>query len=317
MENLTFPEIDWQAIRTESLVDRPSKVHMEQFCKLPSAAVNVSAFVDSLPDILAGKDIRRVITAIVGARRQQMPVIFCYGAHLVKVGLTPVIIELIQQGVLTSIATNGAGSIHDVELALSAKTSEEVGTRIQEGRFGMVRETAEFINQAAQQAYEEQLGLGQVLGRNIAESGAPFADLSILAAAHRQGIPATVHVALGTDINHMHPSANGEAIGAATLRDFRIFAAQTSKLQGGGVIILAGSAVILPLIIEKSLALARNLGYPVKGFTGVNLDFIRHYRASLNPVARAQELGGEGITIIGHHEINIPLIAAAVLERVS
>ena len=179
----------------------------------------------------------------------------------------------------------------------------------------MVRETNQFVNQAACEAYEEQVGLGSVLGRNIAESGAPYIDLSIVAAAYRQGIPATVHVALGTDINHMHPSAEGAAIGDASMRDFRIFAAQVSKLQGGGVILLAGSAVILPLIIEKSLALARNLGYPVGGFTGVNLDFIRHYRPALNPVARAEELDGQGITIIGHHEITIPLIAAAVLEQ--
>jgi len=315
MSTRRFEEIDWQRIKTESLADRPSKVNVGDFGQVATAA-DVTAFVESLPDILAGADIKRVISAIVAAHRQQLPVIFCYGAHVVKVGLAPVIIELLRRGILTCLATNGAGSIHDVEIALSGKTSEEVGTGIKEGRFGMVRETNEFLNQAAREAYEEQLGLGSVMGRNIAESGAPYIDLSIVAAAYRQGIPATVHVALGTDINHMHPSAEGAAIGDASMRDFRIFAAQVSKLQGGGVILLAGSAVILPLIIEKSLALARNLGYPVGGFTGINLDFIHHYRPALNPVVRAEELDGEGITIIGHHEITIPLIAAAVLEQI-
>ena len=317
MQSSSFEEINCQDIKTESLADRPSKVRMADFGQVPPAEANISAFIQSLPDILAGADIKRVIAAIVEAHHQQLPVIFCYGAHVVKVGLSPVIIELIRRGVLTAVATNGAGSIHEVEIALAGKTSEDVAAGIKEGRFGMARETSEFVNQAAGEAYKNELGLGAVIGRNIAASGGSYVDLSILAATHQQGIAATVHVAPGTDINHMYPSAQGAAIGAATMRDFRIFAAQVAKLQGGGVILLAGSAVILPLIIEKSLALARNLGYPVGGFTGVNLDFVRHYRSTLNPVARANELGGEGISIIGHHEINLPLIAAAVLQQVA
>ncbi len=315
MQSANFEEINCQDIKTEALADRPSRVSIEDFAKLSPPEADILAFIESLPDILAGADIKRVIAAIVAAHHQQLPVIFCYGAHVVKVGLSPVIIQLIRQGILTLVATNGAGSIHDVEIALSGKTSEDVGAGIKEGCFGMVRETSEFVNRATTEAYEQQIGLGAAMGRNIAARAGPYIELSILAAAHQQGIAATVHVAPGTDINHMHPSAQGEAIGAATMRDFRIFAAQVAKLQGGGVILLAGSAVILPLIIEKSLALARNLDYPVGGFTGVNLDFIRHYRPSLNPVARAEELGGEGISIIGHHEINLPLIAAAVLEQ--
>ncbi len=310
-----FEELDLDGVNTEPLADRPSKVYLSDFGSVCPPEVTISSFIASLPDIIAGRDVRRAIKAIVTARQQDLPVIFCYGGHVIKVGLAPVIIELIGRGVLTSVATNGAGAIHDVEIALAGKTSEDVAAALPEGRFGMARETAEFLNRAAQEAYREEIGLGTAIARSIANSTAPHVDMSILAAAYQQGIPATAHVALGADINHMHPSADGAAIGAATLRDFRIFAHGMTKLHGGGVIIVAGSAVLLPMIIEKSLAVARNLGHQVGGFTGINLDFMKHYRPTLNPVGRAEELGGEGITLIGHHEINIPLIAAAVLEE--
>ena len=309
-----YEELDLDGINTESLADRPSKVHVADFGVVCPPQVNVRSFIDSLPDILAGRDIKHIIEVIVTARQQGVPVIFCYGAHVVKVGLAPVLIELIKHGVLTSIATNGAGAIHDVEIALAGKTSEDVSACLALGRFGIAQETAELLNQAAQEAYREELGLGTATARRLANSDAPHVDMSILAAAYHQGIPATVHVALGTDINHMHPSADGAAIGDATLRDFRIFAHEATKLQNGGVIIVAGSAVVLPLIIEKALAVVQNLGYDVGPFTGINLDFVKHYRSTLNPVTRAQEFGGQGLTLIGHHEINIPLIAAAVLE---
>ncbi len=310
-------ELDLDGINTESLAARPSNVHVADFGTVCPPEVNVRNFIDSLPNILAGRDIKRTIQAIVTARQQDLPVIFCYGAHVVKVGLAPVLIELVKRGVLTSIATNGAGAIHDVEIALAGKTSEDVPACLASGRFGMVQETAELLNQAAQEAYRKEIGLGTAIARRIANSDAPHVDISILATAYRKGIPVTVHVALGTDINHMHPSADGAAIGAATLRDFRIFAHEVAKLQDGGVVVVAGSAVVLPLIIEKALAIVQNLGYDVGPFTGINLDFVKHYRSTLNPVTRAEEFGGQGITLIGHHEINIPLIAAAVLEELS
>ena len=235
-------ELDLDGINTESLADRPSKVHVADFGVVCPPEVNVRSFIDSLPDILAGRDIKRIIEAIVTARQQDLPVIFCYGAHVVKVGLAPVLIELVKRGVLTSIATNGAGAIHDVEIALAGKTSEDVPACLPSGRFGMARETAELLNQAAQEAYRNDIGLGTAIARRITKNDAPHVDMSILATAYRKGIPATVHVALGTDINHMHPSADGAAIGAATLRDFRIFAHQLTGLRGGGVIVVAGSA---------------------------------------------------------------------------
>ncbi len=312
-----YEELNLEAVSTEPLAQRPSKVHISDFGSVCPPQANVGRFIGSLPDILAGRDIKRIVEAIVNARQRDLPVIFCYGAHVVKVGLAPVVIELIKRGALTSIATNGAGAIHDVEIGLVGQTSEDVAAALPAGRFGMAKETSEFLNAAAGQAYHEGIGLGTAIACRIANSGADHTELSILAAAYQQQIPATVHVALGTDINHMHPSADGAAIGAASLRDFRIFAHQVTKLRDGGVIIVAGSAVLLPLIIEKSLAVVRNLGHEIGGFTGVNLDFVRHYRPALNPVARAGEFGGEGITLIGHHEINIPLIAAGVLEKLS
>ncbi len=312
-----YEELNLEAINTEPLAERPSKVQISDFGSVCPPQANVGSFIGSLPDILAGRDLKRIIEAIVTARQRDLPVIFCYGAHVVKVGLAPVIIALIKRGVLTSIATNGAGAIHDVEIALVGQTSEDVTAALPAGRFGMAKETSELLNAAAQQAHQEKIGLGTAIARCIATSDGEHTDLSILAAAYQQQIPATVHVALGTDINHMHPSADGAAIGAASLRDFRIFAHQVTKLGAGGVIIVAGSAVVLPLIIEKSLAVVRNLDYEIGSFIGINLDFMKQYRSALNPVARAHEFGGEGITLIGHHEINIPLITAAVLEKLS
>ena len=219
-----YEELNLEAVSTESLAERPGNVHISGFGSVCPAQANVGSFIDSLSDILAGRDIKRVVEAIVNARQRDLPVIFCYGAHVVKVGLAPVVIELIKRGVLTSIATNGAGAIHDVEIALAGQTSEDVAAALPGGRFGMAKETSEFINAAAQQAYQEEIGLGTATARRIANSDGEHIDLSILATAYQQQIPATVHVVLGTDINHMHPSADGAAIGAGSLRDFRIFA---------------------------------------------------------------------------------------------
>ncbi len=202
-----YEELNLEAVSTESLAERPSKVHISDFASVCPPRANVGGFIDSLPDILAGRDIKRIIEAIVGARQRDLPVIFCYGAHVVKVGLAPVIIELIKRGVLTSIATNGAGAIHDVEIALAGKTSEDVAGTLPCGRFGMAKETSEFINAAARQAYQEEIGLGTAIARRITNSDGEYTDLSILAAAYQRQIPATIHVALGTDINQLGPPA--------------------------------------------------------------------------------------------------------------
>ena len=321
--------LDLSRIKTHPFAERRNKVRREEFGRACAPGGSFAEFWDSLPRILAGQDLREVAAAIVAARRTGKPVILAMGAHVIKCGLSPVVIDLMERRVITAVAMNGAVSVHDVEVALFGATSEEVGEGIKDGRFGMVAETGEFLNQAIAWGAQAKLGMGQAIGRKLLErqgSGArgqgpvtdprsPIPDpCSLLAAAARLGLPATVHVAIGTDIHHLHPDASGEAMGATSMLDFRIFAAQVAGLSGG-VLINAGSAVVMPTVIEKAIAAARNLGHPVGPFVGVNLDFIQHYRASNNPVARAKELGGQGYRITGHHELLIPLLARAVVEQ--
>jgi hypothetical protein len=243
------------------------------------------------------------------------------GAHVIKVGLSPLLIDWMRRGVLDALATNGAGAVHDTEVARFGVTSEDVGAGIKSGLFGMARETGEFINGAAKRAQESDAGFGETLGAMLldeAKSGAaPHADYSLLANGVKYGVPVSIHVAIGSDIPHPQPSMDGAATGAATYNDFKIFAHAVKDLSGG-VLINIGSSVLLPTIIEKSLAVCRNLGYDVRDFTGVNFDFIQHYRSTWNPVRRANELSdgaGRGIAITGHHELMIPLLCAAVNER--
>ena len=236
------------------------------------------------------------------------------GAHPIKVGLNPVLLDWMEKDILKGLAMNGAGAIHDLELAMVGHTSEEVDEELSRGTFGMVKETHETINLAIQEGARDGIGIGQALGRKILKENFKFKDLSLLAAGHRLGIPVTVHVAIGTDITHMGPFADGAAIGKGSLQDFHTFASLVSRLQKG-VYINLGSAVILPEVFLKALALARNLGYPVSNLTTVNMDFIHHYRPSVNVVKRPTLKGGKGYTLIGHHEIMFPLLAAAVLEK--
>jgi hypothetical protein len=236
------------------------------------------------------------------------------GAHPIKVGLNPILIDWMEQGVLKGIGMNGAGLIHDVEVAMVGHTSEEVDEELSKGTFGMVRETHEIINHAIQKGVEQGYGIGEALGRKILAGNFPFKHLSLLASGQRLGIPMTVHVAIGTDITHMGPSADGAAIGRGSLKDFHTFVSLVSKLEKG-VFINLGSAVILPEVFLKALGLARNLGYPLLNLTTVNMDFIHHYRPSLNVVKRPTLKGGKGYTLIGHHEVMFPLLAAAVLEK--
>jgi len=263
-----------------------------------------------MPSVLAADDLRDVASSIAKARKAGRPVILAFGGHVIKTGLSPVVIGLMEEGVITTVAMNGAAAIHDLEIGLAGKTSEDVGAYLKDGLFGMARETGEHMNAAAVEGRD--IGLGAALGARI--SRFPHADKSVLAAAHRLGIPATVHVSIGADIVHSHPSTDGAAIGESSLADFKLLTSQISELEGG-VFINLGSAVMMPEVFVKALNLARNLGAKVDSFITVNMDMIQHYRPRVNVVSRPTTEGGKGYAITGHHAIRFPLLAAAVLEE--
>ncbi|NCO33570.1 MAG: hypothetical protein GW893_06840 [Armatimonadetes bacterium] len=311
---MCLSRIDLCQLNRISIATRENKVDVESFARPVAPGGMVGDFIDSLPGILAGNVLREIIDSIVTAKRDGKPVIVTMGAHVIKVGLNPILIDLMRRGAITALGTNGAGSIHDVETALFGVTSEDVSSGIVSGEFGMVKESNDFINEATRKAAETDSGLGESLGRELLEADAPHADKSVLAQGAALGVPVTVHLAIGSDINHMHPTFDPAAAGVATHRDFLRFAECATGLKEGGVLMNVGSAVLLPTIIEKSLAIARNLGHNVSGFAGINLDFVQQYRSTWNPVRRAEELGGRGLTLIGHHEILVPLIAAGVVE---
>lgn len=301
-------------LRTYSLGKRKSLVGHRDAGGVVPAGASFAEWFDSLPDILAGRDIRLLAAAVASARRRKRQVIAAMGAHVIKCGLSPLIVSLMEEGIVTAVALNGAGAIHDFELAWAGATSEEVGPALEDGSFGMARETADFINGAAVSASRDGVGFGESLGRLIAGEKLPNGEMSILAAGARTGVPVTVHVALGTDIIHMHPSASGAAIGESSLADFHRLAERVTRLEGG-VFLNIGSAVVLPEVFLKALALARNRrdGKP-RRFTTANLDFLPHYRPLQNVVRRPTTLGGRGYQIIGHHEIVLPLLFTAVRE---
>jgi deoxyhypusine synthase len=309
-----FQPLDLSKVKTYSLLDRESKVKTDEFAKIWQKGSSFRAFLDSLPDILAGRDLREVISAISAAYVDNRTVIFGMGAHVIKVGLNPIIIDLMERGIITGVAMNGAGIVHDAELAMIGQTSEDVAAALGDGSFGMAHETCAFLGQAIKSIKGNKTGLGEAIGRAIIDNQMPMMDQSILAAGVRLGIPVTVHVAIGTDIIHMHPGFDPKKTGAATHRDFRQFSSIVATLEKG-VYLNVGSAVILPEIFLKATTLVRNLGYPLDEFTTVNLDFIKHYRPLTNVIARPTAKGGKGISIVGHHEILLPLIAAGVIEQ--
>jgi hypothetical protein len=270
--------------------------------------------VDRLPRILAGEALREVAAAWVQARRQGRPVLLGMGAHPIKVGLSPVLIDLLRRGLITGVAMNGAGIIHDAEVAMVGRTSEDVDEVLGCGAFGMARETAEFLNGAIAWGASQGLGLGQAVGRRLFESDFPHKDLSLVGMAASLEVPLTVHVAVGTDIIHLHPSVAPEALGATTHRDFRLFAALVSELEAG-VFINLGSAVVIPEVFLKALTLARNLGHKASPLTTVNLDCVQHYRPLTNVVRRPTAGAGRGLALTGHHELLFPLLAALVVEE--
>jgi hypothetical protein len=309
------PTIDRRKVRAVSARRRPSKVRLADAARPYRAGASFAAFLDGLPRILAAEDLRRAIEAGARAYARRRPILWGLGAHVVKVGLSPVVIDLVERGLASGLLLNGAGCVHDLELALLGRTSEDVESSLDEGTFGMAGETAERLNAAIAAGARDGLGMGAAVGREIATGRYPHAARSILATAFRRGLPATVHAAIGTDVHHMHPSADGAALGATSHRDFETAAALVAKLEGG-VFFHAGSAVILPEVFLKALALARNLGHRVRRFTTVDLDMVRHYRPQQNVVRRPTRLGGTGISIVGHHEIVFPLLAAGLVERI-
>lgn len=307
-------KLDRKRMRPASGARRPSKVRRADEGRPLAPGATVAELLDALPKLLGAAELNAAIDAWARAWRADRLVLFGFGAHLIKVGLAPIVVDLMERGAIGALMMNGAGCVHDLELAMLGKTSEDVGPALDRGRFGMARETAERLNGAIARGCADGLGMGAAVGRDIADSGDPYADRSVLANAHRLGIPVTVHAAIGTDIHHMHPSADGAALGETSYRDFETLCGLVAGLEDG-VVLHVGSAVILPEVFLKALAVARNLGHRVARVTTVNCDFVRQYRPERNVVERPTRLAGRGISLIGHHEILVPLLAAGVLER--
>jgi hypothetical protein len=308
-----YDEFDLSGVNTYPLASRASKARASDFARPYAKGDGLAKWVDALPRILAAGDFRAVIDRLRDARRTGGGIIWGFGAHVLKTGLSPVLIDLMRRGYVSALATNGAGIIHDFEIALSGSTSEDVDETLGPGRFGMAEETGTLLNRALADGVARGLGLGQSVGAYLRESKAPHSSLSVASAAAELDIPLTVHVALGTDIIHMHPSASGAALGEGSLRDFRYFVSNVARLDGG-VYLNCGSAVVLPEVFLKAVALARNQGRPLTNLTTVNIDFVRLYRPQTNVVSRPTRGIGTGYSLTGHHELLIPLLAAALIE---
>ena len=310
----SYEDFDLSGVTTYPLKSRASKARVEDFARPASPGGSIGAFVDSLPRMLAAADFKAIVGAIADARRQGAGVVWGLGAHVIKTGLGAIIIDLMERGFVSAIATNGASIIHDFEIALVGATSEDVDEALGPGRFGMADETGRLLNGAINDGVGAGLGIGQAVTAFLAAKQPQFAKHSILAAAGRLNIPVTVHVAMGTDIIHMHPAASGAALGEGSLRDFRYFVSNVARLERG-VYLNCGSAVVLPEVFLKAVALARNRGVALAELTTVNLDFIRSYRPQTNVVARPTAGTGRGYSLVGHHELMIPLLAAALVEQ--
>jgi len=309
-------KLDFKKVKRYSLNNRRSKVGKADLATVGRKNISFKDFSKTLPNMLAAKDLQKVSSAIVQAYNKDKAVIFMMGAHVIKCGLSPLIINLMKRGVVTAIALNGAGIIHDTELAMVGKTSEDVGPALKTGSFGMARETADFINGAINKGVREGMGIGRSVGEMILKERLPLRDKSILAAGIKYHVPVSVHVAIGTDIIHQHPSCNGAAVGEGSLIDFRNLVYSVIKLNNGGVAVNFGSAIILPEVFLKALNIARNLGHKVKNFTAANFDMIAHYRPQQNVLKRPTDNSGLGYNIIGHHEIMIPLLAQMITEKI-
>ena len=307
-----FPPLDFSQIRTYPVAERMNKVALEAFARPHHPGATFRSFLENLPAFLAVNDLRKIVAAMAEAVRNQRPIVLMMGAHSIKVGLNPIFVDAMRRGLLHAVAFNGAGAIHDFELCYQGETSEDVQRGLNDGSFGMVDETGRLMNAALAAGLPRGLGAGRALGE--AATAFPNRHLSMLATGAELGIPVTVHIAVGTDIIHQHPTTNGADLGEASYRDFQLFAAVCAQLEGG-VVLNVGSAVIMPEVFLKALTVARNLGHRVKKFTTATFDMTRHYRPSENVQRRPTALGGQGFYLVGHHEIMIPLLFAAISEE--
>ena len=314
MGKKTFKRLDFSKVKTYPVAKRFSKVDGSLLGSKLHKGERLRSFIRGLPNILAARDLKSIARKIAYAHRANKTVLLGMGAHPIKVGLSPLIIDFMERGIIDGVALNGAGVIHDFELAFAGQTSEDVAASLQDGSFGMAEETGTFINKAITEGCQRELGIGAAVGGAINQHRLAHRKLSILAAGARLGVPITSHIAIGTDIIHMHPTADGKALGDCSLRDFRILASIVATLDGG-VYLNFGSAVVLPEVFLKALSLARNLGHRVQNLTTVNLDFLPHYRPLTNVVSRPTLQSGKGYHLTGHMEIMVPLLFSAVLEE--
>lgn len=309
-----MPKFDLKKVKTIPLKGRKSKVNLKDFSTVFPPTVSLRKFLESLPNILAAKDLLSLAKAINIAKKKKKLVLVMMGAHVIKCGLSPLIIDLMKKGFIKALALNGAGIIHDFETAFCGNTSEDVACGLEDGSFGMARETGAYLNGAIVEGAKKNLGLGRSVGQMIAKENLPYKDLSVLCSGIKYKIPVTVHVAVGTDIIHQHPNCDGASVGKTSLNDFKILAEQITNLNNGGVVINIGSAVILPEVFLKCLTVARNLGFKVKDFTAANFDMIPQYRPQQNVTSRPLFCGGVGYNFTGHHEIMIPLLYGAIMN---
>jgi len=302
---MEFPPLDFSRIRTYPIRERPNKVHLDELARAWKKGGGFAQFIDSLPRLLVGNDFRAIVRATATAMM---------GAHTVKCGLNPIFVDLIQRGVINAVAFNGATAIHDFELAYIGETSEDVQRGLDDGSFGMIDETGRLMNLALAAGVKQGIGAGRALGEAIVTGQFRNRELSILHQGVASSVPVTVHIAVGTDIIHQHPTTDGSVLGEATYLDFQKFAAVAARLEGG-IVLNIGSAVVMPEVFLKALTIARNLGHKVENFTTVTFDMVRHYRPTENVVRRPTHKGGQGYYIVGHHELLVPLWAAATLEQ--
>ncbi len=314
LDRYNVKRLDFKKITSYPLRERKNMVSIKDFTDL-NAWKKGRKVEDLFPAILKGNEIRDIVEAVLKAVKKKRPVIFAMGAHVIKCGLSPLIIDLMKKGVVSAIAMNGAGAIHDYEIALIGETSEDVAAGIKEGTFGMAEETGAMMNSALKESLNDNIGLGEVWGRDISEKAFDHRDKSILSNGFKRSIPVTIHVAFGTDITHIHPSADGALIGKGTQNDFRLFTSVIADLNDGGCFFNIGSSVILPEVFLKALSTVRNIGYKVKNFTTVNMDMIQHYRPGVNVIKRPTQDGGRGYSLVGHHEIMIPLLYEMIVRR--
>jgi len=317
MSKYSEKPLAFDALKTVPIADRGGKVEVQHFARPYRKGQGISGFLDSLPKILAADSFRGVVDAVQRARAQKRAILWGMGGHVVKCGLADILLDLMRRQWVTAFVMNGAASIHDFEIAIAGQTSEDVEAVLPDGRFGAAEETGREMNEAIREGLRDGIGMGEALGRRLETLAKPeFAAHSLVASAYRANVPVTVHVAMGTDTPHTHPAADGAAIGAGTHHDFQLLCSLVRGLDQGGVYLNLGSAVVLPEVFLKAVSVVRNLGYPLGDFTTVNFDFLQHYRPKVNVVERPHaKRGGRGFAITGHHELMIPLLAAALIEE--